>query len=307
MNLVAGAIVAAIGLLIAVLSIAGVIPGITQTGVVLILFGGLIIGLSFIAKPSPEDHPRMSTPSTLANIFFSPTEVFQNLKQHPRWLVAALIMALMSVTYSALFINRLTAERVTNHAIDKTLQMSILNDEARKQIEGSRAQTIADAKDPVKRAGQAVTSFATSVFGYAFLAAIFFLFVMALGGSIYYWQAFSAVIYAAFPVAVLRFVLNTVVLFLKDPTDIHPILGQSSLIQDNLSFLVSAADNPVIYTLLASLSLLAFYWLWLNATGLKNTGERVSGSMGWTATLAVYGAMILLGVVAAFLFPSFMS
>ena len=72
MNRLAGIIVAAAGLVVIVLSVTKILPGMTQVGVTLILFGGLIIGLSFIAKPDPEDTPRMSTPETLLNIFISP-------------------------------------------------------------------------------------------------------------------------------------------------------------------------------------------------------------------------------------------
>lgn len=307
MNRLAGIIVAAAGLVLAILSIAKVLPGLTQTGVVLILFGGLIIGLSFIDRPDPEGTERMSTPSTLANIFFSPTEVFQNLRRHPRWLVALLIMSILSTTFSNLFMYRLTPERVANYAIDKTLEMSFINEEARKQIEAGRADAIAENKDPIRKAGQAISGFATSVFGYAFLAAIFMLFGMAMGGKINFWQAFAATVYAAFPFSVIRSLLNTLILFLKDPVDIHPILGQSTLIQDNLGFLVLPSEHPVIYVLLASISLLGFYWLWLNATGLKNAGEKISSNIGWTASIAVYLLMVFFGLAMAALFPSFMS
>lgn len=307
MNRVAGIVVAVIGLLLAVLSILKVVPGLTQTGVLLIILGGLIIGLSFVDKPDTEGEPRESTPSTLVNIFFSPAEVFRNLHRHPRWLAAVVIMSLLSAIYSNLFFYRLTPERVANYAIDKTLEMSILNDQARQQIEASRPTAIADAKNPVTRAGQAVSSFAGSVMWFAFLGLIFFLFALAMGGRMNYWQAFSAAVYATFPVAVIRFILNSIILFIKDPNEIHPILGQSSLIQDNLSFLVTPAENPVIYTLLASFSLLWLYWIWLNATGLKNTGERVTPSIAWTATLTVYFIFVAFGVVLALLFPSFIS
>jgi hypothetical protein len=308
MNRLAGIIVAVIGLLIAVLSILKVLPGLTQTGVVLILLGGLIIGLSFVDKPVSEDAPpKMPTAETLTKIFFAPAEVFQNLRRHPRWLAAVLIMTVLSVIFSNLFMYRLTPERVTNYAIDKTLEMPMLNDDARKQIESQRAKSIKDAKNPVLRAGQAANAFAGQVFWYAFLGAIFFLFAMAMGGKINYWQAFSAAVYASFPVAVIRFVLNSIILFIKDPVDIHPITGQGSLIQDSLNFLVAPSENPVLYTILSTFSLLMFYWIWLNVTGLKNAGERVTGTIAWSASLTIFFAMLLLGVVAALLFPSFIS
>lgn len=307
MNRLAGIIVAAIGFVVAVLSILKVVPGLTGTGVVMILFGGLIIGLSFITKPESDGTERMSTPSTLGNIFISPSEVFRNLRRHPRWLVAMFVMAILSATYSNLFMNQLTAERVTNFSIDKTLEISWMNDDARKNIEAGRSAAIADAKNPIIRAGHAVSGFAASVFGYAILAGIFMLFALAMGGKINFWQAFSAVIYAVFPLSIIRFVLNTTVLFLKDPADVHPVLGQQSLIQDNLSFLVTPSEHPVIFTLLGSLSLLLFYWIWMNATGLKNAGERVSSSIAWTATLTLYVLLICFGVTMAFIFPGFMS
>ena len=62
MNRIAGIVVAAIGLVVAILSITQVVPGLTQPGIVLILFGGLIIGLSFIDKPLTDGAERMSTP-----------------------------------------------------------------------------------------------------------------------------------------------------------------------------------------------------------------------------------------------------
>lgn len=307
MNRIAGIIVAAVGLLIAVLSILKVVPGITSTGVALILLGGLIIGLSFVAKPDTEGVPPMSTPETLAGIFYAPSEVFQNLRRHPRWLAAVLIMSVLSAVFYNLFVYRLTPERLTNYTIDKTLEMPIMNEEAKKQVESGRAQAIADSKNPVMRAGQAVNGFVGQVFLYAFLGAIYFVFALSMGGKMNFWQAFAAAVYASFPVAVIRFLLNSIILFIKDPTDIHPILGQGSLIQDSLNFLVEPAQSPVLYSLLGAFSLFAFYWIFMNVTGLKNTGERVSPTVAWSATLAVFFLGVFFSVALAFMFPSFIS
>jgi hypothetical protein len=309
MNRLAGIIVAAVGFVICILSITKILPGLTSTGVILILFGGLVIGLSFVDKPSSEGTEKMSTAGTLGNIFFAPTDVFRNLRRHPRWLVAALLMSILSATYTNLFFSRLGSDRIVNFTLDKTLEMPMIsnNEEAKKGIEEGREKALAEAKDPIVKAGQAVSGFASSVFGYAFLAAVFLLFTMAMGGSINFWQAFSATIYASFPVAVIRFFLNTILLFIKDPTDIHPILGQQTLIQDNLNFLVTSAEHPVIFTLLGSISLLLFYWIWMLATGLKNTGEKVTGTIAWSAALAVYVLLVFAGVAMAALFPGFIS
>src|SRR5678815_3938647 len=102
MNRLAGIILAAIGVIVAILSILKVTPGLTQAGVLLLVLGGLAFGLSFVRKPDPQGVERMSTASTLGNIFFSPTETFQNLRRHPRWLVAALIMSLLGAVFTNL-------------------------------------------------------------------------------------------------------------------------------------------------------------------------------------------------------------
>lgn len=307
MNLYAGIAIAVAGVLLAVFGVLGIVPGSAQPGVFGILTGLLIVGLSFISRPDKNGEERVPTASTLIDVFFSPAAAFRSLRTHPRWLVAVLIMVGMSVAYTNLFMYRLTPERVTNFTVDKTLEMSFLTDEARAQIESGRSKAIEDAKSPVTRAGQAVSSFAGHLYGYAFLAAIFFLFALALGGQMNYWQAFSVAVYGAFPVAVIRFVLNSVILFVKDPNEIHPITGQTSLIQDNLGFLLNPADSPVLYVLLSTIGLLGLYWVWLNAVGMANAGEKVSSSTGWTASVSVYALMVLLAVVSAWMFPGFIS
>jgi len=193
--------------------------------------------------------------------------------------------------------------------IDKSLEMSYVqnNEKLRTSMEEGRPKALEDQKNPLIRAGGAVAGFCGALFGYAFLAAVFFLFIMAMGGQMNYLQVLSAVIYAAFPVSVIRFILNSILLFLKDPSDIHPVRGQSTLIQDNLNFLVSPADHPVIFSILGVLGVLWFYWVWLNAIGIKDAGEKVSGSMAWTVALGVYVMLILLVGISGFLFGNFIS
>lgn len=307
MNRLAGIIVAAVGLIITVLGILKVVSGVTQLGIVLILFGGLIFGLSFIRKPETGETAKMPVGETLTKIFYAPGEVFRNLRNHPRWFAAILIMAILSAIYANAFAYRLTPERITNFTLDKTLEMPMMNDQARQQVEAGRAKAIADSKNPVLRVAGAVTNFAGLVFLYAFLAAVFFLFALSMGGKMNYWQAFAAAVYAAFPVTIIRHVLNTLILFIKDPTDIHPITGQTSLIQDNLGIFVTASEHPVLFILLSSFSLLSLYWIIMNALGLKKTGEEVTPIIAWTATLTIWFVGLLLGVITAWMFPGFIS
>ena len=297
-----------IGMILIILGVTNILPGITGTGISMLLLGALLFGLSFVPKPE-SDSPvnAMSPVERLTKIFYAPTEVFQNLRRHPRWFIAVLLMTIVSAVYYNAFLTRLTPERVVNYAIDKTLEMPMMNDAARAQVESNRAKSIEETKSPVARAGSAVNTFAGQVFLYAFLGLVLWLFALVMGGKMNYWQAFVASVYASFPVVIIMKVLSLVILFLKDPLEIHPIIGQGSLVQDNLNFLVTPADNPVLYVLIGFFSLLNFYWLWLLATGMKNTGERVSATAGWTAAITIWTVWLIFGVIMALLFPSFIS
>jgi hypothetical protein len=50
-----------------------------------------------------------------------------------------------------------------------------------------------------------------------------------------------------------------------------------------------------------------FYWIWLNATGIKNAGEKVTGTIAWTASLTIFVLILCLVTVSALLFPGFIS
>jgi hypothetical protein len=131
---------------------------------------------------------------------------------------------------------------------------------------------------------------------------------MAMGGAMNFWQTFAAIIHAWFPAWMITTILSFIILFLKDPSDVHPIRGaQEGLVTDNLGILMNPADSPMLWALLASIDALTFYAFYLTAAGLKNAGEKVSASAGWTAAIVVWVLGTAFGILMAALFPSFIS
>jgi len=59
-----------------------------------------------------------------------------------------------------------------------------------------------------------------------------------------------------------------VILFIKAPEDVHPILGQETLLTDNLGILFKPADTPALFVLGTAIGVLSLYGLWLKAKGL---------------------------------------
>lgn len=292
-----------VGIIIVALGLAKVLPDNIGTGVSLMLLGALLFGLSYIPYPTSEvATEEMTLIERLTKIFYAPAEVFQNLRLHPRWFVALLIISILSAVYINIFYNRVGAERISNYTVDKVAESGWVPAD---QVDKMRRDSIKTYTDPLARAGQAVNGFVGQTFLYSFLGLVFFLFALALGGKMNYWQAFSSSVYAAFPVNFIRYVLSSILIFLKDPSDVHPILGQGALLQDNLGFLVVPSEHPTLFVLLSAIGILSFYWLWLNATGLKNAGERVTNTIAWSAVIFVFLIQVLLGVISTLIFPKF--
>jgi hypothetical protein len=131
--------------------------------------------------------------------------------------------------------------------------------------------------------------------------------VLVFGGSINYWQSLAVVFYYWLPVTVIQKVLGLLILFLKSPEDLHPILNQETTLQDNLSILVSSAQHPVLYVVLSFIGLTWFYLIWLRAKGLRNGGTKVSNGAAWSVSIMLYVVLMIAVTVWTSLFSGFIS
>ncbi|HAF14280.1 MAG TPA: hypothetical protein DHU55_11885 [Blastocatellia bacterium] len=295
------------GLILLVAGIANILPGGLGTGAAFACWGILLFAFSFIPLPETkgDDDPPMSGLQKVAGIFYEPTRVFRNLRAHPYWLAAFLVIAVVNAVYTAAFVQRLTPERIVDYTMDKLADSPIkLPPEA---MEKARENAFLQAKQPIQRIQTAAKSF-VAVFAFvSFIAALCLLGVLAFGGRINFWQALAGMFYAYLPIAVISKLLSLVILFIKSPDDIHPILGQETLVQDNLGVLFSSAAHPALFVLGSSIGVLSFYGLWLKARGLANAGQKVSSSAAWGVAITLWVLGLILGMILATLFASFMS
>jgi len=296
-----------VGLIVFAAGIFKILPGGFGTGLAFAFWGVLLFVFSFIPLPQAkgQDDQPMSGLAKVTGIFYEPTRVFRNLRSHPHWLAAFLVIGVLNAAYGAAFVQRLTPERIVDFTMEKLEQSPIKPPPDR--MAQAKEDALNAAKQPIQRVQTAAKSF-VGVFVFAsFLAALYLVGVLIFGGRINFWQAFSATLFAFMPVAVLTRVVSLIILFVKSPDDIHPILGQETLVQDNLGVLFSPAEHPALYVLGASIGVISFYGLWLKAKGLANAGEKVSSSAGWGVALTFWILGLLIGMVFATLFSSFMS
>jgi hypothetical protein len=295
-----------LGLVILVAGIAKIFPGGISTGASVCFLGLVLFGLSFIPLPDvkPDAPAPIGTMDRLLGIFYEPTRVFRNLRSHPRWFAGLLVIAILNVAYVAAFTQRLTPERIVNYTVDKMAETPFIPPEA---VERARDQGLQDAKSPAQRVGNAVKGLVWTFVIFIFIAGLYLLVLLAFGGRMNFWQSLSVAVYAALPPVVVTKVVSFILLYLKSPDDIHPLMGQETLLQDNLGILFSPKDHPMLFVAATAIGILSFYKLWLTARGLHEGGEKVSSSAAWGVAIVLWVLWLILGIIIAALFPSFIS
>lgn len=294
-----------IGILMLVAGFAKFLPGGVGTGLAFAFFGALLFGLSFIRLPVPDGEEAMSGPQKVLGMFYEPTRVFKNLRSHPYWLAAFLVIGIVNLVYATAFIQRLTPERIVEFTMEK-LEASPIKPPP-EAMEKAKDDAMQQAKQPIQRVQTAAKGFVgLFVFG-CMVAGLCLLGVLAFGGRMNFWQAFAAVLYSYVPVTVISKLLSLVILFIKSPDDIHPILNQETLVQDNLGVLFSPGEHPALFVLASAIGVLSLYGLWLKAKGLSNAGYKVSSSAGWGVAITLWVLSVIFGMIFATLFSSFIS
>ena len=294
-----------IGIIIIALDIAGVLTSAIGTGAAVCALGIMFFAFSFMRLPAVPDAPaKMSTAATLAGIFFEPTRVFRNLRAHPRWLAAILIAGIVSAVYTAAFYRRLGPERIVNFTYDAIAEGPIKPPP--QQLAESRQTELEKESSTTGKIGKAIGNVVKEFFGVAVLAALCLLGVLAFGGRMHYWQAYAVLAYVGVPITIIQKLVSFIVLYLKAPEDIHPLLGQESLVYDNLGLLVSSKEHPVIFSFLATFGVIIAYRVWLTATGLREGGYRVSSTAAWGVTITLLVLFMVFRMAVAAIFPSFL-
>jgi hypothetical protein len=243
--------------------------------------------------------PVMSTPGTLANIFFEPGSTFSALRARPRFLAAGLITLLAFMAFYLAYIQRIGYDRIIES------EVSIAMKKNPNATEEQREQGLRVQRMPAVKQIRLWSPLLVLVILFAAGAALYMLGTNVMGGRISYKQALSVWVYSSMPPLVLMTVLNFVLLFLNPPEDETAIaqgLGRG-LVRANPGVFVDPAAHPVLSTALGALDVFAFFGLFLAALGLRKVGRLKSGS-AWTVVLALWGIGVLLRLIAAFAFGS---
>lgn len=247
----------------------------------------------YASGPREAAAPEMTTPQTLANIFFEPGRTFDALRARPRFLVATLITALMVITFTLVMFQRVSYDAMIREAVENNSRTADLPAEQKERM--IEMQT----KPLFKTIGYV----APLVVLFVFLAAgggIYLLGAMLMGKGMSYKQALSVWAYSTFPPSMLLMLANIIMLLVQPPDPAEAAKSRGSLVHANPSIIVNGSEQPVLATLLGAFDLFSFFGLFLAATGLHRVA-RLSKGAAWAIVIAIW----LLGVIIKLAFATF--
>ncbi|MGH9914667.1 MAG: YIP1 family protein, partial [Pyrinomonadaceae bacterium] len=226
-----------------------------------------------------EPTESMSLAETLTTgIFFEPARTFEALRNRLRFLVAGLLVIVLSYGFFVTFAYRVGYENIARAQIEassRTVQLTPEQKELAIQTQ-SRFRIIAYVTVPIVKA-----------IGIAIGGALFFLGVIALGKKFNYSQGLSVWTYSSLPPAFLSILISLVVLFVKAPEDLDLASTDFNLAHANLGILVDSIAHPIIGAFLGSFDLFVFYGLFLAAVGIKKMSKLSSGG-SWAIVITIW-------------------
>lgn len=240
--------------------------------------------------PPPTETPEpagetMSTAATLTGIFFEPGRVFEALRLRPRFLVAGLILLLLTAAVTAVMYQRIDMGQYIRDKMEKSSRNDNQTPEQREL--GVKIGKIVGA----------VGIPASVPFTIAAGAALYLLGVMAFGGSIGYKKSLAVWVYSSLPPAVLGTLVAVLVLFLKAADTIDP----EHLLITNPGAFMGPDTSKVVTAFLSQFDVLEFYGLFLAAVGLKTIAKLSSGS-AWGVVLGFYIIKAVFAISSAAIF-----
>ena len=248
---------------------------------------------NYTTPPQAGEGSEMSTPQTLTGIFLEPTRTFEALRARPRFLVAAIIIVILSIIVTFLIFNKIDYAAFMRDQITKGPRGDQMTPE---QIDTA----VGFWTGPIGKVFIYVFPVIGAAIYIAAGGALYLLGSMLMGGVIRYKQAISVWTYSSFAPAVLGTIAGIIVVLMTPAEDINPS-QPGGVVRANLGILLPHGSSPALGALLGSFDLFTFYGLFLAALGLRKVGKMSSGA-AWTVAVGLWaiGVLLKVGWAAAF-------
>lgn len=228
--------------------------------------------------PPEQEKPEMSEIGTVFNIFLEPGRTFRDLRKKPRFIIAGIIIAILSGVFVFGFQQKLGEDRIRRFVTiqaEKNAQFASLPEDQKKSN--------LDLQMTISK----VVSYVSPVFviiSFLIGGLLYWGGNKLLGGEAGFKQSLSIWIYASLPPAVLGTIANVIVLVLKDPDDIDIATSQRGLVTANPTAFFDGKEMPVLATVISIFDLFVIWGMILAAIGLKKVARLSTGS-AWAIVL----------------------
>lgn len=227
--------------------------------------------------PPPEkivaaDPPQMSEVSTLLGIFIEPGKTFEDLKRRPRFIIGALLIAVLGGAWI--------------FALQYKVGQTAVRQMVVQQIESSpqTASMPAEQKTGIIDMNMTIQGVMPFIVPIILLISIligglfYFLGAKAFGGTGGFLHNLSVWIYAWIPPMIVSTIANFIVLAIKSSEEIDLVSAQRGVVQANPSMFIDGKAQPVLATILGTFDIFMIWGWVLAAIGLRITNKLSSGS-----------------------------
>jgi hypothetical protein len=260
----------------------------------------------YAAPPQPQsireqltEPPKMSPFARLFNIFFSPGEVFEDVRRSPRdwWLPVVVLSALvMGTTFFVQSRLGMTPEVLGKAAIDLTLKKQ---NKTRKDLSPQEK----DQFEKVEKVQAVMQQFIPFFIPVGFLlmfaigAGFYRLLALIVGFETTYFRLFSVMAYSYFAPITLKCILSVLVALGRKPGDIDPevYLMTRDVVAAGPAAFISQTEHPALRALASNFDVFNIWVAVLIAIGLAAASRKLS--IG-TASMIVGGIFLFWMVVS---------
>ncbi len=241
-----------------------------------------------------EGTKQMSEIQTISNVFLEPGKTFDSLRQKPYFLIATLILLVLSFAVSMTFFSKVDDVSLRRFFVEQNARNpqyeSMPAEEREKMLQSQISFTKATPYISV------IFIFIYVAFGGLIALAI----SKALGGDLTYIQGISLWVYSTLPVTIVFSLLNLFALYFKPSQEIDLMTDTYGVVQGNLGFLTSPRESPVFWAFLSSLDLFKIWGWSLFAIGLQRMA-RLSAASAWLVSATLFFLILAFSVISAFL------
>jgi hypothetical protein len=244
--------------------------------------------MSTAVTPVPEQGAPLSQVERVTNVFVAPSKTFADLKRDSSWWLPFIVISIFSLIFVATVDKKIGFDQVADTALAN------MSDSQKARLEQAPPEQ-QQQQAKMMRAGFKYGSYASPVIIlilFAIFAAVYMgAFNFGLGAEISYKQAFAVVMFGSVP-SIARSLLAVISIFaLGSPENFN----LENPVATNPGILVSVAQHPALYKLLASLDIVTIWCLVVTGIGFA-TISKVKRGTAIGMILGIYAVVVLVQV-----------